>query len=99
MEVHKLLGPGLLEPAYDECLAYELVNAGLYIERQKPVPVVYKEIKLECGYRIDILVENTVVIELKTVEAFNPVHEAQILTQMKFAEKPKGLLRNLMCCF
>ncbi len=94
MEVHKLLGPGLLESAYEECLAYELVNAGLYIERQKPVPVIYKEIKLECGYRIDILVENTVVIELKTVEAFNPVHEAQILTQMKFAAKPVGLLIN-----
>lgn len=94
MEVHKLLGPGLLESAYEECLAYELVNAGLYIERQKPVPVVYKEIKLECGYRIDILIENTVVIELKTVEAFNPVHEAQILTQMKFASKPIGLLIN-----
>jgi GxxExxY protein len=94
MEVHKLLGPGLLESAYEECLAFELVNAGLYIERQKPVPVIYKEIKLECGYRIDILVENTVVIELKTVEAFNPVHEAQILTQMKFAIKPVGLLIN-----
>lgn len=94
MEVHKLLGPGLLESAYEECLAYELVNAGLYIERQKPVPVVYNEIKLECGYRIDILVENTAVIELKTVEAINPVHEAQILTQMKFAAKPIGLLIN-----
>ena len=69
MEVHKLLGPGLLESAYEECLAFELIKAGLSIERQKAVPVVYKEIKLECGYRIDILVENTVVIELKTVEA------------------------------
>lgn len=94
MEVRKLLGPGLLESAYEECLAFELVNAGLYIERQKPVPVIYKAIKLECGYRIDILVENTVVIELKTVEAFNPVHEAQILTQLKFAGMPVGLLVN-----
>jgi len=94
MEVHKLLGPGLLESAYEECLAYELVNAGLFIERQKAVPVIYKEIKLECGYRIDILVEKTVIIELKTVEAFNPVHEAQVLTQMKFAVKPVGLLIN-----
>ncbi len=94
MEVHKLLGPGLLESAYEECLAYELIKTGLYIERQKPVPVVYKEIKLECGYRMDILVENTVVVELKTVEAFNDVHEAQVLTYMKFAQKPVGLLIN-----
>lgn len=94
MEVHKLLGPGLLESAYEECLVYELINAGLLIERQKVVPVIYKEIKLECGYRIDILVENTVVVELKTVEAFNDVHEAQVLTYMKFAMKPVGLLIN-----
>lgn len=94
MEVHKLFGPGLLESAYEECLTYELIKAGLNIERQKPVPVVYKEIKLECGYRMDILVENIVVVELKTVEAFNDVHEAQVLTYMKFAEKPVGLLIN-----
>lgn len=94
IEVHKNLGPGLLESAYEECLAYELQNAGLNIQRQKAVPVVYKEIKLDCGYRIDILVENTVVIELKTVDAFNPVHEAQILTYMKFTEKKIGLLIN-----
>lgn len=94
IEVHKILGPGLLESAYEECLAFELSNAGLINERQKPVPVVYKKIKLECGYRIDILVENTVIIELKTVDAFNPVHEAQILTYMKFAEKRIGLLIN-----
>ncbi|MCO5286695.1 MAG: GxxExxY protein [Chitinophagaceae bacterium] len=94
MEVHKVLGPGLLESAYEECLAFELINAGLFIERQKPVPVVYKEIKLECGYRMDILVENTVVVELKTVDAFNDVHEAQVLTHMKFGLKPVGLLIN-----
>lgn len=94
MEVHKLLGPGLLESAYEECLVYELIKAGLNIERQRAVPVVYKEIKLECGYRMDILVENTVVVELKTVEAFNDVHEAQVLTYMKFAKKPVGLLIN-----
>lgn len=94
MEVHKLLGPGLLESAYEECLVYELINAGLFVERQKAVPVIYKEIKLECGYRIDILVENTIVVELKTVDAFNDVHEAQVLTYMKFAIKPVGLLIN-----
>jgi GxxExxY protein len=94
IEVHKTLGPGLLESAYEECLAFELEGAGLAIRRQVAVPVVYKDIKLECGYRIDILVENIVVIELKSIEAFAPVHEAQILTYMKFAEKTIGLLIN-----
>lgn len=93
IEIHKVLGPGLLESAYEECLVFELQNAGLTIERQKPVPVVYKGIKLDCGYRIDILVD-TVLIELKTVDAFNPVHEAQILTYMKFSKKSIGLLIN-----
>jgi GxxExxY protein len=94
IEVHKQLGPGLLESAYEECLAFELENAGLIIERQKPIPVVYKKIKLDCGYRIDILVENLIVIELKTAEEFNPVYEAQILTYLKFSEKRIGLLIN-----
>jgi GxxExxY protein len=94
IEVHRQLGPGLLESAYEECLGYELGRIGLNIERQKGVPVVYKEVKLEYGYRIDILVENTVVIELKSVESLTPVHEAQILTYMKFAEKKIGLLIN-----
>jgi len=83
-----------LESAYEECLFFELRKAGLYVERQKQVPVIYKEIKLECGYRIDLLVENIVVVELKTVDAFNPVHEAQVLTHMKFSNKPIGLLIN-----
>jgi GxxExxY protein len=94
IEVHKHLGPGLLESAYEECLFYELLHAGLNAEKQRPVHVVYKEIHLDCGYRIDILVENTVIIELKTVELFSPVHEAQILTYMKFAQKSIGLLIN-----
>ncbi len=94
IEVHKVLGPGLLESAYEECLFFELQKEGLNVERQKPVPVVYKEIKLECGYRMDLLVENIVVVELKTVDALNPVHEAQVLTHMKFANKPVGLLIN-----
>lgn len=94
IEVHKKLGPGLLESAYEECLSYELKSVGLAIERQVPVPVVYKDIKLECGYRIDILVEKAVVIELKAIEAIAPVHEAQILTYMKFANKTMGLLIN-----
>jgi GxxExxY protein len=94
IEVHRQLGPGLLESAYEECLCYELAKAGLRFERQKPVPVIYKEIKLDCGYRIDILVESCVVVELKTTELFNPVHEAQVLTYMKFADKKIGLLIN-----
>ena len=94
IEVHKNLGPGLLESAYVECLLFELRNTGLKAERQIAVPVVYKDIKLGCGYRIDILVEQTVVIELKTVDEINPVHEAQILTYMKFATKRIGLLIN-----
>ncbi|NDV93767.1 GxxExxY protein [Dysgonomonas sp. 521] len=94
IEVHKLLGPGLLESAYEECLSYELQKAGLKVERQKALPVVYKEIKLDCGYRIDILVENLVVLELKSVDVLNPVHEAQILTYLKFSDKKVGLLIN-----
>lgn len=94
IEVHKSLGPGLLESAYEECLAFELQKTGLKVERQKPVPVIYKDIKLDCGYRIDLLIEDLVIIELKTVDAFNPVHEAQILTYMKFANKSIGLLIN-----
>ena len=94
MEVHRSLGPGLLGSAYEACLAYGLIKAGLFIERQKAVPVVYKEVKLECGYRIDILVENIVVLELKTVEAFTDVHEAQMLTYLKFSGKSVGLMIN-----
>lgn len=94
IEVHRNLGPGLLESAYEECLVFELMKEGLKVDRQKPVPVIYKDIKLECGYRIDVLVENQVVIELKVVDAINPVHEAQILTYMKFANKNIGLLIN-----
>ena len=94
IEVHKMLGPGMLESAYEECLCYELKLRDLNYERQVPVPIIYKEIKLECGYRMDILVENKIVLELKSIECFNPVHEAQILTYMCFAEKRLGLLIN-----
>jgi GxxExxY protein len=94
IEVHRHLGPGLLEKAYEECLAYELRIAGYHAELQKPLPVVYKEIKLEHGYRIDILVDNKVLVEVKSVEALNPVHEAQILTYLKFSGIEVGLLIN-----
>lgn len=94
IDVHKVLGPELLESAYEECLYYELQKAGLKVEKQKAIPVVYKEIKLDCGYRADLIVEDKIVIELKTVDEFNPVHEAQILTYLKFADKKLGLLIN-----
>lgn len=94
IEVHKNLGPGLLESAYEECLSYELTLNGIKNERQVPVPIVYKEVKLDLGYRIDILVENKVVLELKSIEVLAPIHEAQILTHLKFAKKKLGLLMN-----
>lgn len=94
IEVHKQLGPGLLESAYQECLYYELINAGLKVEKEKPVPIVYKDVKLDHGYRIDLLIENKVVLELKTVECFTDVHVAQILTYMKLGEYKLGLLLN-----
>lgn len=94
INVHKTLEPGLLESAYEECLSYELHMSGLKIRRQVPVPIIYKEIKLEYGYRIDILVEETLILELKSIEALAPIHEAQILTYMKFANKKIGLLIN-----
>ena len=94
IEVHRTLGPGLLESAYEECLAYEIQSAGLTVERQKAVPVVYKVKKLDYGYRMVLLVENQVVLELKTVDALCPIHEAQLLTYLKFAKKEIGLLIN-----
>jgi len=94
INVHRVLGPGLLESAYEECLASELKSVGLKIERQKPVPVFFKEIKLKCGYRIDILVEDQIVVELKSVDQLAPIHEAQMLTYLKFSNKQIGLLIN-----
>ena len=93
-KVHTALGPGLLESAYRTCLAYELRKKGLKVEEEKPVPIVYEEVKLECGYRMDLLVEDEVVVELKTVDSFTDVHFAQILTYLRFGEKKVGLLIN-----
>ncbi len=93
-KVHSVLGPGLLESAYKICLAYELRKKGLKVEIEKPVPVIYEEVKLECGYRMDLLVENLVVVELKTVDVFCDIHIAQVLTHLKFGEKKVGLLFN-----
>ncbi len=94
IEVHKQLGPGLLESAYQECLYYELKQLGLDVKKEKPMPVIYKEVKLEHGYRIDLLVENKVVIEVKTVEFLNDVHTAQVLTYLKLGNYKLGLLLN-----
>jgi len=94
IEVHRGLGPGLLESAYEECLCYELKQAGLTFARQVPLPVVYKEVKLDCGYRQDVVVEGKVLLELKTVEALLPIHEAQLLTYLKLSGIKKGLLMN-----
>jgi GxxExxY protein len=94
IEVHKVLGPGLLESAYEECLMFELLKSGIRVERQVPIPVIYKEIRLEFGYRINLLVSGEVLVELKSIEALALVHEAQILTYMKFAHIKTGLLIN-----
>ena len=94
VEVHRMLGPGLLESAYQECLYYELVNVGLKVEKEKPMPIIYKEIKLDHGYRIDLLIENKIVIEIKTVECFTDVHTAQLLTYMKLVNYNLGLMIN-----
>ena len=94
IEVHKQLGPGLLESAYQECLYYELKNKGLQVAKEKPMPIVYKDIKLDHGYRIDLLVEDKVVIETKTVEVLTDVHTAQVLTYLKLGNYKLGLLLN-----
>ena len=94
IEVHRLLGPGLLESAYEECLFKELVIRQLKVERQKPIPVVYKGVKLECGYRIDLLVADRVVVELKSIECLAPIHEAVILTYLRLSGRNLGLLIN-----
>ena len=94
IEVHRTLGPRLLESAYQECLFYELISQGIWVEKEISLPIIYKEIKIDHGYRIDLLVENRVVIELKTVEKFTDVHTAQILTYMRLGEHSKGLLIN-----
>lgn len=88
------MGPGLLESSYEECLFYELVKRDLTVQKQKPLPLVYKEVKLEIGYRVDLLVENKVIIEIKSVEALNDVHLAQILTYLKLSDCKVGLLIN-----
>ena|ERR1700719_1550701 len=94
IEVHREVGPGLLESAYEECLCHELHLRGLSFERQVPLPISYKGLNLECGYKIDLIVEQTVVVELKAIEKILPIHEAQLLTYLKISGKRVGLLIN-----
>ena len=94
IEVHRYLGPGLMESAYEECLCYELTQHGLPFERQKELPVQYKNVTLKCGYRIDVVVDERVILELKCVETILPVHKAQILTYLKLTGKKLGYLLN-----
>lgn len=94
MEVHQAIGPGLLESAYEECLCHELNLRGLRFQRQVPLPVVYKNVKLDCGYRLDIVVEDKVILELKSVEEIAPLHKAQLLTYLRLSGKQVGLLIN-----
>jgi len=93
-KVHTALGPGLLESAYKECLFYELKKRGLHVEKEKPLPLIYEDVKLEIGYRVDLLVENKVIIELKSVESLNDVHLAQVITYLKLSDCKLGLLMN-----
>lgn len=94
IEVHKQLGPGLLESAYQQCLAYELGQRGLRFQMEKPLPVVYKNVRLNCGYRLDFLIEDTIIVELKTVAKINDLHRAQLLSYLKMANLKLGLLIN-----
>lgn len=94
IQVHKTLGPGLLESAYRECLYFDLIQSGLYVEKEKPMPIIYKDVKLDHGYRMDLLVENKVVVEIKTVECFTDVHTAQVLTYLRLGGYKLGLLVN-----
>ena len=94
IEVHKNLGPGLLESTYEECLCHELTQRGIPFERQKPVPVLYKRVKLDCGYRLDVLVADRVILELKSVESLAPIHDSIMITYLKLSEHRIGLLMN-----
>ena len=94
MEVHSALGPGLLESAYQECLFYKLEKHGLKVAKEKLMPLIFEEVKLDCGYRVDLLIENKLVLELKSVESLNDVHLAQILTYLKLGSYKLGLLIN-----
>ncbi|MDP2936289.1 MAG: GxxExxY protein [Dehalococcoidia bacterium] len=94
IQVHRVLGPGLLESAYEACLAFELTQRGLKIEQQKPLPVIYNDIRLDCGYRLDLLVEGTIIVEIKSIDRLAPIHQAQLLSYLKLSGLRLGLLIN-----
>jgi GxxExxY protein len=94
MKVHRVLGPGLLESAYEACVAYQLGKQGLHVERQKPIPVIYEEVKLECGFRADLIVESKVAVELKAKEKLHPIDSAQLLSHLRLLNFEVGLLMN-----
>ena len=94
IDVHRALGPGLLESAYEACLAFEVAQRGLKVEQQKPLPVVYREVKLDCGYRLDLLVEESVIVEIKAIDSLAPIHQAQLLSYLKLSGCRVGLLIN-----
>ncbi|REG96488.1 GxxExxY protein [Flavobacterium aquicola] len=94
LKVHQTLGPGLLESAYEECLFYELKKTGLEIQKQKPLPLIYEEVRLDVGYRLDIIVENKLILEIKSVDALNDIHFAQLLTYLKLTNCKLGMLIN-----
>ena len=94
IEVHRHVGPGLLESAYQTCLAYELRHQGFLVEEQKPLPVVYKDVSLDCGYRMDLVVQDAVVVEIKAIEQLAPIHDAQLLSYLRLSGKKVGLLIN-----
>ena len=98
IEIHKFLGPGLLESAYEACLSYSLSQKGLNVERQKPLPLEYQGVKLDCGYRLDLMVQRSVIVELKSVQKIEPIHEAQLLSYLKLAQIKVGLLINFNVC-
>jgi len=94
IEVHRHLGPGLLESAYQACLMFELKKLGFKVEEQKPLPIVYKEVNLDCGYRLDLVVEDEIIVEVNAIEGLLPIHEAQLLSYLRLAHKKVGLLIN-----
>lgn len=94
LKVHQNLGPGLLESAYEECLFYEIKKTGLQVEKQKPLPLIYEEVKLDVGYRLDIIIENKLILEIKSVDSLNDVHFAQLLTYLKLTDCKLGMLIN-----
>lgn len=94
MKVHSALGPGLLESAYEECLFYEIVKQGVHVEKQKPMPLVYEAVRMDCGYRVDLMVGGKLIVEVKSVEALNEVHLAQVLTYLRLSHCKLGLLLN-----